>query len=486
MASPLGILRHTGKELLWQEVGAAPTTDRRACQHGLNHQLGRELRQLIADSPDGDPLELLCRAFDLTRAKTAPEGDCGAERSVLAAQLPFAGGWIGYLSYELGRLIEPKACHGRPSGKGRRDLRDRSAASGAWPLYEWAYCPDAIIFDHGRRKWYCLGQDSDLHDELAREAPRRVESKCGIVPETCLTGPEAAYGLTSIRPVQSRAAVERSIASTIEYIGAGDVFQTNITQQFRACFQGDTRALFCAAMERNPPWYAAYLELDDSRCVISMSPELFLQLDERTREVITRPIKGTAPADADVRTLIDSEKDRAELNMIVDLMRNDLGRVCALGTVRVTDGRSIETHPTVHHGVATIRGRLRASADLCQLLQATFPGGSVTGAPKIRAMQIIDELEPAARGPYCGAIGFVSPGLGARLSIAIRTLLVDGASASYSTGGGIVADSTPSGEYGESLDKAEVLFQLATDGRSASSDNAEVPGIAMSRAQAEV
>jgi anthranilate/para-aminobenzoate synthase component I len=194
--------------------------------------------------------------------------------------------------------------------------------------------------------------------------------------------------------------------------------------------------------------------------LISNSPELFLKVDAN-RKVTTRPIKGTRPRREGMeKELLDSIKDQAELNMIVDLERNDLGRVCEIGSVKVTNPREIETHPTVYHGVATIEGQLRNDVGLVELLRATFPGGSVTGAPKIRAMEIIEELEPVRRGPYCGAIGYISADGQMQFNIAIRTIVVTGAKAYVSVGGGIIADSNPKDEYEETLVKARALFDV--------------------------
>jgi len=256
----------------------------------------------------------------------------------------------------------------------------------------------------------------------------------------------------------------------------------------------------------SPAWFGAYLEsprdlhaLDGAcpqRALLSTSPELFLSV--QGRQVTTRPIKGTRPVSASADELLHSAKDTAELNMIVDLMRNDLGRVCDYGSVRVAQGRTIESHPTIHHGVATVTGDLHASRDIVDLLRATLPGGSITGAPKVRAMQIIDELEPTARGPYCGCIGYLSRDE-AMLNIAIRTMQLTRTSqpphesrtfipedegpdqptpsqspptapdphytVHFHAGGGIVADSDPAAEYEETLDKARAM-QTALTGRS--------------------
>ncbi len=174
--------------------------------------------------------------------------------------------------------------------------------------------------------------------------------------------------------------------------------------------------------------------------------------------MITRPIKGTRPLAPGMEDeLRRSIKDQAELHMIIDLERNDLGRVCETGSVRVTQPRVIEAHPTVYHGVASVEGVLRREIDLPALLKATFPGGSITGAPKIRAMQIIDELEPVARGPYCGAVGTISAGR-IELNVAIRTMVIQRGTAHLSVGGGIVADSSPAPEYDETLTKARAML----------------------------
>jgi para-aminobenzoate synthetase component 1 len=271
------------------------------------------------------------------------------------------------------------------------------------------------------------------------------------------------------QPRQRRGQFEANIDRVLKYIAAGDAFQVNLAQSFSGTFTGNTRSLFHRLAERSPAWYGAYLELstlepgEPARTLASISPELFLQCDARGT-VTTRPIKGSLPAHEAEALLRESEKDAAELAMIVDLMRNDLGRVCRIGSVRVPESRAIENHPTIHHGVATITGELAPSRTLTDLLRATLPGGSITGAPKVRAMQIIEELEPHRRGPYCGAIGYVH-GNTSKLNIAIRTLLLEqdrsGGTGGYqfSVGGGIVADSTPAAEYDETLAKAQALLQ---------------------------
>ena len=369
------------------------------------------------------------------------------------------GLWLGYLGYDLGRWIE------RLPGKPGIAKNDRG-----WPIIELGYCPGYLLHDALTNTWRACGTwahpdareaiDTHTYPDLPNALPPHQNTLTTSPPRNLFT------------PQQ----YERCVAQVKDYIAAGDVFQVNLAQRFTANFASDTpqgtRAIFEQLADVSPAWYGAYLELaaqaestapphlgDDTSCraIASTSPELFLRVDGR--HVITRPIKGTRPAWAHPNELLESEKDTAELNMIVDLMRNDLGRVCNYGSIRVTQPRAIESHPTVHHGVATIEGRLHESKDVVDLLRATLPGGSVTGAPKIRAMQIIDELEPVRRGPYCGCIGVLSRDY-AQLNIAIRTMMLDPMAKriDFSVGGGIVADSQPAAEYQETLDKAAAML----------------------------
>lgn len=378
--------------------------------------------------------------------------------------LKWPGIWVGYLAYDLGRWIEKLP---------QRAKNDRS-----WPLIELAWCPGWVIFDQARQQWYAGGSWATDPKPLAwlKTDPLHLSSsidETGQFPRL-LQPPQSVF---------DRRRYEAAVQRVIDYIAAGDVYQVNLAQRFTACLAGDPvdgpRQLFCRLMEICPAWYGAYLELGQGRRIVSSSPELFLEVDGSS--VVTRPIKGTRPASVPAQVLLESQKDVAELNMIVDLLRNDLGRVCRYGSVRVLSARQIETHPTVHHGVATIGGQLRTDCDVADLLQASFPGGSVTGAPKIRAMEIIDELEPVRRGPYCGALGLLSRDY-AILSMIIRTLLVEphphagdqaGRPAAngrqtlrldFSVGGGIVADSDPAQEYQETLDKAAAILQTLSTG----------------------
>jgi para-aminobenzoate synthetase component 1 len=265
---------------------------------------------------------------------------------------------------------------------------------------------------------------------------------------------------TSARPLRStfsREQYEAAVARVIEYIRAGDVFQVNLSQRFSCGLPAQPEEILDRLDERAPALFGGCLSYDDF-ALVSNSPELFLRVTP-DRRVVTRPIKGTRPRAPGMATeLLRSLKDQAELNMIIDLERNDLGRVCEIGSVRVTEPRAIEAHPTVYHGVATIEGVLREDVTFVDLLRATFPGGSVTGAPKIRAMEIIEELEPVRRGPYCGAIGYLDADGTIELNVAIRTMIIKDGLVHIPVGGGIVADSDPAGEYEETLVKARAMF----------------------------
>lgn len=354
-------------------------------------------------------------------------------RELLADRDPL---WIGHLSYDLGRFVE--------------QLPATAADDRDFPIVQMHRCPGWLVYDRLDKTWHGCGTWTTPPLDLPQMPPNRAGFEAG------------ALGAN-----MTRAEYERRVACVIDYIHAGDVFEVNLSQRFTAAFAGNPRALFAALQSVSPSWYGAYLELTEHRAIASMSPELFLKVEGG--RVTTRPIKGTRPAAVDAEVLRGSAKDTAELNMVVDMMRNDLGRVCSYGSIRVDAPRDIESHPTVHHGVATVTGTLHPSKDLVDLLRATMPGGSITGAPKVRAMQIIEELEPARRGPYCGAIGFVR-GDHAQFNIAIRTALIERDAAGrgrldFSVGGGIVADSTPEDEYQETLDKAAALFEATVQSK---------------------
>ena len=319
--------------------------------------------------------------------------------------------WVGFISYDLGSRFET--------------IPERAGNDLGLPLFEFARIEE---------------QDRTVSSPIQHSFPVR----------------------DTIRSTSTRAAYLAAVERAIDYIRAGDVFQVNLSQRFSAALREPAEAIYQRLTERSPAHYGALLDFGDY-ALICNSPELFLRVtpDRSThlRRVITRPIKGTRPnargMEAELR---DSIKDTAELNMIVDLERNDLGRVCRIGSVKVTQPRTIESHPTVFHGVATVEGTLRDDVSFVDLLRATFPGGSITGAPKIRAMQIIEELEPLRRGPYCGAIGYLDSDGNIEFNVAIRTMIASAGQIHIPVGGGIVADSDPAAEYDETLVKAQAMF----------------------------
>ena len=260
-----------------------------------------------------------------------------------------------------------------------------------------------------------------------------------------------------------------AVSRILEYIAAGDVYQVNLSQRFHASSDAGAFEVYRRLRAASPAPYAAYLSFG-RRSLLSASPEQFLEL--RDRRLVTRPIKGTrrrgGSPEEDARLaqdLLSSPKDDAELAMIVDLERNDLGRVCEPGSIRVSAPKVLEQHPTVHHLSATVEGRLRPALGAVDVLRATFPGGSITGAPKIRAMEIIDELEPTRRAFYTGAIGALGFDGSLNLSIAIRIGVIKGSELRVHVGGGIVADSDPAAEDAECRTKAAaVLNAIAVAG----------------------
>jgi para-aminobenzoate synthetase component 1 len=362
-------------------------------------------------------------------------GELLAERKVENDKsLPLPGGAVGAWGYDLGQQLE------RLPHRAEDDLD--------FPDLVLGFYDRVVTVDHAEGKAWIV----DLSD---RKTPRAIDPR---------TYDEAFGGSTTPHRRGANFTRERYLAAVArakEYIAAGDVYQVNLSQRFHARTERPPFEIYQALREASPAPYAAFLQFG-RRALISASPEQFLEL--RGRTLATRPIKGTRrradDPDEDERLreeLYTSPKDDAELAMIVDLERNDLGRVCEYGSVKVTAPKDLESHPTVHHLVATVEGRLRRGLGPVDVLRATFPGGSVTGAPKIRAMEIIDELEPTRRAFYTGAIGHVGFDGSMHLSVAIRTLLADGPDFYYQAGGGIVHDSDPAAEYEETLAKAAAM-----------------------------
>jgi para-aminobenzoate synthetase component 1 len=356
--------------------------------------------------------------------------------------LPFAGGLIGYLAYDFGRLFEPLP------DQAIDDLQLPGARLG---LYAWA-----LISDHQERTSQLV-----FHPALEHAERQRLIA----LFELSVAQPDVSFKLTApfspdINAEQYRQAIERIHA----YIQAGDCYQVNFAQRFRACYEGDTWTAYQALRVACPTPFAGYLALPEGDAVLSLSPERFVRVSQR--QVETRPIKGTRPRGrnsaedaAFADELLASEKDRAENLMIVDLLRNDLGRTCRIGSVKVPELFRLESYPNVHHLVSAITGELADGKDALDLIGDSFPGGSITGAPKIRAMQIIEELEPTRRALYCGSLMYLDVRGEMDSSIAIRSLLAKEGQIACWGGGGIVADSQWEAEYQETFTKVRVLMQ---------------------------
>lgn len=354
-------------------------------------------------------------------------------------QIPFAGGWIGFVSYEILARIEDiqlKGCH-------------------PFPLIELRFYPSVMVYDHFRQVWTCSHVSTGGPDTLAvmldileTPAPPRVQ------------GPALSEPLISNF---TRGEYENMVRKALDYIAAGDIYQVNLSQRFSGTTQLSADEIACRLYAASPAPFGACL-ISGDRAIISSSPERFLKVSGRSVE--TRPIKGTRPRGITLeedhalrRELVDSDKEKAELTMITDLLRNDLGRVCEYGSVEVAEARRVEELEHVFHTSSLVTGTLRPDADLVDLLYSTLPGGSITGTPKVRAMEIIDELEPVPRGPYCGSILSIGVDGNMDSNIIIRSLLLDGSNLSFQVGGGIVADSDPATEYDETMHKARGIMK---------------------------
>lgn len=376
---------------------------------------------------------------------------------------PFQGGIAGLFGYDLAHHIEVLP---------RPEFDDFHVPDLAIGLYDWVFA-----FDHAAGKsWLVVTglPESEVERRITRARQRRDEiwrwlnktqaQRPTAAPPIALRAPQ--YPVPGREPLTSNFDRDGYLAMLrrgIEYIHAGDCFQVNLAQRLTHPLNAAPLHIYERLRTRNAAPFAGYLDLGDF-VLASASPERFLRLTDG--EVETRPIKGTRPRGlypmedmARGEDLLESDKDRAENVMIVDLLRNDLGRVCEYGSIRVSQVCHLETFRFVHHLVSEVHGRLRPGLDAIDLLRATFPGGSVTGAPKIRSMEIIAELEHVARGPYCGCLGFIGLDGNLDANLLIRTMVMGKGWIQFSVGGGIVADSVPEREYEETWHKAAGLLR---------------------------
>lgn len=426
---PLPVLLASGddrkrKDTRFEYISAAP--DKVLRTHGKATLI--EVAGKDSVTRTGNPLDVLCQEFPLEH-KTRRTDD-----------LPFTGGAIGYFGYE---LLHPWI----PIEDARS--RDIDLPDMLIGIYSWV-----IVIDHLKQLSHLVIRDSC--PQTTRTAViEALEKKGANPPGTFSLDGEFASNF-------SRDEYQAAYQRVIDYILAGDCYQVNLTQRFTASCSGDPYTAFTRLQTIAKAPFAAFME-DDSQAVMSFSPERFVQV--KNRQVMTQPIKGTRPRSKDAATdllnrkdLESSLKDKAENLMIVDLLRNDLGRICETGSIKVSDLFETQSFTNVHHLVSTITGTLEEASDVFALLKAGFPGGSITGTPKIRAMEIINELESVMRSVYCGAFSWIDFSGNMDSNICIRTLVKEGEKIHCWGGGGVVADSIGEQEYQESLDKINLFM----------------------------
>jgi len=372
----------------------------------------------------------------------------------------FCGGWIGYFSYELGRYIEK--------------LPETTIDDLQMPLIRLCFYDRLIAYDHIEGTFWLIAlqlpSDSEKQqDKLATLEKLLAESQKIHISQT---GPADLDNIDFSRICCNidKDYYMRTVEKIKRYIYDGEVYQINFSQRFECDYDARPIELLHWQNHHNPSGYAAYIDGGNFH-IVSASPEMFITIDDGL--IRTKPIKGTRRRINETawknphakqtnaknfNELLHCEKERAELNMIIDLERNDVAKICTPGTRKVIQPRTIESYPTVFHAVATVAGQLCKEITFCDILKAMFPGGSITGAPKIRSMEIIDETEPTARGVYTGSIGFIGIDGCACLNIAIRTIIIKNQKAFAQTGGGIVADSDPEAEWDETITKARALL----------------------------
>jgi para-aminobenzoate synthetase component I len=400
------------------------------------------VRWLVSRQGDSDPFPKV-RELLADRAPRIPELP------------PFQGGVAGLFGYDLVHHLErlPQVEHD-----------DFAVPELAVGLYDWV-----LAFDHVlRRNWLIVAdlpsRDAQIRrDQIRRWLERRDPPLPPPPPAIPIGTPQFATGRPGVTSNFDRAGYLEAVRRAVEYVHAGDCFQVNVAQRLLHPQTMPNLALYDRLRSRNAAPFAGYFDLGDF-AIASASPERFLQMQDGA--VVTRPIKGTrprgyAPMEDMARgdDLLESLKDRAENVMIVDLLRNDLGRVCRYGSIEVSSVCQLESFRYVHHLVSEVHGKLRPGLDAIDLLRATFPGGSITGAPKIRAMEIITELERTTRGPYCGCLGFLGLDGSLDTNLLIRTFVLGKGWMQFSVGGGIVADSDPAREYEETWHKAAGLLR---------------------------
>ena len=364
--------------------------------------------------------------------------------------LPFIGGAVGYLSYDLGNYIEKLP---------RTAVDDTNIYDLYFGFYNWV-----IVVDHLKNKTYIATPNLDVEKEnqIIIDIEKKIcNEELNGVDSICYE--ERQVSKTKLKSNFTKNEFEDAIKKIQDYIRQGDIYQANLTQRFSGKTTLSSYELYRDLRRFSPAPFGAFLNFKDVD-ILSNSPERFIKCIDKKIE--TRPIKGTRPRGKDKEEdlkfqeeLRNSEKDKAELIMIVDLERNDIGKISKIGSVKVPELFVIEPYANVNHLVATIAGDVKDDKDCIDIIKATFPGGSITGAPKIRAMEIIDELEPTQRNVYTGSIGYIGFNGDMDLNIAIRTIVKQNENVYFQVGGGMTWDSNPEDEYQETLDKAKSIMK---------------------------
>lgn len=357
----------------------------------------------------------------------APSEFPGLER------FPFIGGFVGFLSYENKfeslKINKEKKCD--------------------FPLYQFSLFTNVFIFDHQAQKSFLISDDTietkSIYDQYEKKLYKKTNKKIRL------------------KSLISKEKYLSKIEEIFEHIRKGDIYQANFTHKFYSDFQGDPFSVYQALRKKNPAPFACFYPINEKQFILCSSPERLFKV--KGNIITSSPIKGTIRRDSDPfvddklkKDLLNSAKDSAELAMIVDLIRNDLGRISEFGSVKVLEFKKLESFQKVHHLIGTIEGKLRSDIAIRNIFEALFPGGSITGAPKIRSIEILNELEEESRGPYTGSAGYIDIRGGMDFNIMIRTILINNNQISLQVGGGIVIDSNPYCEYEETLHKAEALF----------------------------
>ena len=411
--------------LVWRPEVTLCTDGNQTKIHYLNNN--------TTQSSEVDPLTLLNTVQQQVLTKLAPS----------QYNLPFLGGALGYFAYDLGRRFEKLPKH---------SAQDIDLPEMAIGIYS-----QAVIFDHKKQKFFLIcPQDRRL------EIEKFLQQK--LIKQKSYNAAQQGFHLTSNwQSNMNKASYIEKFEQVQTYLLNGDCYQINLAQRFTADYHGDEFQAYCALRKENQAPFSAFIRLEGA-AILSVSPERFLQLSQG--KVQSKPIKGTMPRSDDkvqdkqnADRLKHSSKDRAENVMIVDLLRNDIAKVCTPSSVVVPNLFEIESFPAVHHLVSTVEGQLADEYDACDLLRGAFSGGSITGAPKIRAMEIIDQIEPVKRGVYGGAVGYLSWNGNMDTAIAIRTAVIKDGILNIQAGAGVVADSVPRLEWKETLNKGRALFR---------------------------